>query len=106
MDAHPNRLGMGIHNSSVKKHVGGYKILDEGIDLADEFHTYGLEWNEDEIVWYFDGKEIRREKNDWCHVKAPVWLSLAIKKGSGRVTNAIDGTSMDVDYVRVYQIDE
>jgi hypothetical protein len=32
-----------------------------------------------------------------------VWLSLAIIKWAGEVTDAIDGTVMEVDYVRVYE---
>ncbi|CDF79829.1 glycoside hydrolase (GH16) [Formosa agariphila KMM 3901] len=72
-------------------------------DFSEEYHTYGLEWNEDELVFYFDGKELRRTKNDFCFSEAPIFLSLAIIKWHGRVTDEIDGTSMKVDYVRYYQ---
>jgi len=47
-----------------------------------------------------------RENAICCHRAAPVWLSLAIMKWAGPVTDAIDGTSMDVDYVRVYRAAE
>jgi hypothetical protein len=30
--------------------------------LAKEYHTYGLEWNENELVYYFDRKEIRQNR--------------------------------------------
>ena len=73
------------------------------VDLSREFHGYGLEWNEQELVFYFDGKVLRREPNVFCHGAAPVWLSSAIIKWAGPVTDQIDGTSMDVDWVRVYQ---
>ncbi|WP_111708276.1 family 16 glycosylhydrolase [Lutibacter citreus] len=97
--------------------VSDYKVqfLEEGVwkdiavldveksyNFADEYHTYGLEWNEQELIFYFDGKEIRREENTFCHSETPIWLSLAIIKWSGTVTDAIDGTSMKVDYVRYY----
>lgn len=71
--------------------------------LSKEFHIYALEWNEKELIYYFDGKELRRQPNEWCHREAPVWLSDAIIRWAGPVDPAIDGTSMDVDYVRVYQ---
>ena len=29
-------------------------------DLSQDFHTYGLYWGEEELVWYFDGKETYR----------------------------------------------
>ena len=72
-------------------------------DLGHSFHVYGLEWNEKELVYYFDGREIRRIENEICHGQAPVWLSLAIIRWAGPVTDAIDGKSMDVDWVRVWQ---
>lgn len=72
-------------------------------DLSKEFHTYGLEWNEKEIIFYFDRKEIRREKNYFCFSPTPIWLSLAIIPWHGQVTNAIDGTKMEIDYVRVFK---
>jgi beta-glucanase (GH16 family) len=100
---YPNRINMNIHNWSGEHWHMSKHILADSADLAEEFHVYGLEWNEKELIWYFEGKEIRREKNTICHGEAPVWLSLAIIAWAGSVTDAIDGTSMDVDYVRVYQ---
>ena len=80
-----------------------YDISKGEVNLARDFHTYALEWTESELVFYFNGKEIRREKNTGSHRAAPVWLSLAIIPWAGRITDAIDGTFMEVDYVRVYQ---
>ena len=77
--------------------------VTEEMNLAETLHTYGLEWNEDEIVFYFDGTEIRREKNEFCRSDVPIWLSLAIIPWAGEVTDAIDGTSMKVVWVRYYQ---
>ena len=100
---YPDEINMNIHNWSGKHWAKSKEKKADGANLADTFHTYGLEWNKDELIWFFDGKEIRREKNTICHKPAPVWLSLAIIKWAGPVSDAIDGTSMDVDYVRVYQ---
>lgn len=80
------------------------KPLDDSVpDLANSFHIYGLEWTENELVYYFDGEEIRRQEHTICRGPAPVWLSLAILNWAGPVTDQIDGKSMDVDYVRVWQ---
>ena len=73
------------------------------IDLSEEFHTYALEWNENEIAFYFEGQEIRRIKNEFCHWEAPVWLSLAILRNRGIKDDSLDGTHMDVDYVKIWQ---
>ena len=29
-----------------------------GVDLSKDFHTWGLEWDENNIVWTFDGKTV------------------------------------------------
>ncbi len=98
----PNEINMNIHNWSGKHWSKAKHTKIEGVDLSKTMHVYGLLWTKEELVWYFDGKELRREKNTICHGAAPVWLSLAIIKWAGPVTDAIDGVSMDVDYVRVY----
>ncbi len=72
-------------------------------DLGNSFHVYGLEWNEKELIYYFDGREIRRIDNEICHGESPVRLSLAIIPWAGPVTDKIDGKSMDVDWVRMWQ---
>lgn len=80
-------------------------VLDaaETNDFSKEFHTYGLEWNEKELIFYFDGKELRRSKNDFCYSETPIWLSLALIKWHGTLTDDLDGKSMKVDYVKYYQ---
>jgi beta-glucanase (GH16 family) len=82
-----------------------YDVASGEVNLARDFHTYALEWTETELVFYFNGKVIRREKNTGSHREAPVWLSLAIIPWAGRITDSIDGTFMEVDYVRVYERD-
>ncbi|MEM9420188.1 MAG: family 16 glycosylhydrolase [Planctomycetota bacterium] len=72
-------------------------------NFGSDYHTFGLMWDEDDIVFYLDRKEIRRERNEFAFSETPIWLSLAIIKWDGPVTNAIDGTSMKVDWVRYYQ---
>ncbi len=108
---YPNEVNTNIHNWSDVKVVNGKrthpsssrKVKPGDVNLARDFHTYGLEWTGDELVFYLDGREIRREKNEFCHSPAPVWLSLAIIPWAGKVTDAIDGTFMEVDYVRIYR---
>lgn len=80
-------------------------VLDvaQKVNFAEEYHVHGLDWNEKELIFYLDGKEIRREKNEFCHSEVPILLSLAIIKWSGTVTDAIDKTSMKVDYVKYYK---
>ena len=73
------------------------------LNLSADFNTYGLLWSEQELVFFFNGKEIRREPNKFAHHPATLYLSSAVIHWAGPVTKAIDGTRMEVDYVRVWQ---
>lgn len=99
----PNSVNMNIHNWSGKHWAKSKEWKAKGHDLSQAFHVYGFEWSSTALVWFFDNQEIRRETNAICHGAAPVLLSSAIMKWAGPVTDAIDGTAMEVDYVRVYQ---
>lgn len=83
--------------------MGEFEAENGAPDFSRDFQTYGLEWTEKELVFYLNGRELRREPNTICHWPAPVWLSLAIIPWAGKVSDAIDGTFMEVDYVRIYQ---
>lgn len=83
--------------------IATFDILKGNYNFAKDYHTYGLDWSKEELVYYFDGKEIRRMKNEIAFSPSPVWLSLAIISWAGKVTDTIDGTAMEVDYVRVFK---
>jgi hypothetical protein len=72
------------------------------VDFSKDYHLFGLEWNEDELIFYVDRKEVRREKNEFSLSPSPIWLSLAIISWDDSVTDSIDGTFMEIDYVKVY----
>ncbi|MCU0792963.1 MAG: family 16 glycosylhydrolase [Opitutaceae bacterium] len=91
------------HDGSKWVPLARFDIADGEYDFARDYHVYGLEWTPEELVFFFNGREIRREKNLFCHEPSPVWLSLAIIPWGGPITDAIHGTQMEVDYVRIYQ---
>lgn len=72
-------------------------------DLSLDFHTYAAEWSKDQIIFYFDGREIGRKPNVKAHAPGPVMFSTAVfGSWAGPLTDALDGKSMDVDWVRVW----
>ena len=75
----------------------------EGQDLAEEFHVYALDRSEKELVWHFGGKEVRGEANTICRGPAHVHRSSAIIQWAGPVADAIGGTALEVDCVRIYE---
>lgn len=104
---YPNIISTNIHkwvvayrDSSHSTSLKRFSIKD--VDLSKEYHLFGLEWTEKELIFYLDRKEIRREKNIYCHSLAKILLSLAIITWDGKVEDRIDNTYMEVDYVKVY----
>lgn len=98
-----NDYQVSYHDGSQWVEMSSFDVKGGNYNFARDFQTYGLEWTEKELVFYLNGKELRREKNTFCHSPSPVWLSLAIIGWGGKITDAIDGTFMEVDYVRIYQ---
>ena len=84
--------------------VGRFRVKDP----YDSFHTYGLEWNENEYIFYIDGVETRRSSfGGVC--QEPLWPILSVEHSFGgwagdlRNNRPEDFTDFVVDYVRVYQ---
>lgn len=98
--------------------IGSYA----GKNIFTEFNTFGLEWNENEIIWYINGVETDRLSGEWVP-KAEQFLLLSVEV-AGRTSetgiggepvpnlNENDNISQNdsdifpldfiVDYVRVY----
>ncbi|OWW24668.1 hypothetical protein B4Q04_15230 [Zobellia sp. OII3] len=90
-------------------------------DPSKDFHIYGCEVNQNEIIWYVDGVEVARKPNKYWHRPMNVTLSLGLRKPFVKFfdnkNNAINPetdakareklsdipTSMYVDYVRVWE---
>ena len=86
-------------------------------DVTEDFRTYALEWDEDEIRWYYDGI-LYAVENSWRSNAAPfpapfdqpfyILLNLAV---GGNFPGSPDGSTpssatMEVDWVRVYSGEE
>lgn len=91
-------------------------LVDEfttGTDkLSDEFHTYALEWTEEELVWYFEDKAYQRIRfedieTEFNPFSTPYYIILNLAVGGDFLPNPDESTefpqSYIVDYVRVYQ---
>ena len=94
-----------------------------GEDIYEQFNTFGLEWNENEIIWYINGVETDRMAGKWVP-QTPHWLILSVEVAGSDGNPGIggDGVPFDdpgknigtndpgvfpldfiVDYVRVYE---
>ena len=71
-------------------------------DPYNEFNTYGVEWNEDEYIFYINGIETARTSfGGVCEV--PLYLIISVGVDENIVNNEYLPASMVVDYVRCYQ---
>lgn len=97
---YPNFVNMTLHQSGLPALS---KSWPGPADLAQDFHIYAVDWNEREIVFYFDGREVDRKPNTKAHGECPVLFSTAVISWAGPVTDTLDGKSMEVDWVRVWR---
>jgi len=103
VEAHyPNGVSMNLHNWQ-GKHTGSGQKYKAETDLSKDFHVYALEWTPKELNWYFDGKKVRTLAHTICNAEEEVLLSTKVASFAGKASPALEGKSMDVDYVRIYQ---
>ncbi|MCA1060060.1 carbohydrate binding domain-containing protein [Rossellomorea aquimaris] len=102
------------------KYTGTHYAFEGGSTIADE-HVYSVEWEPGEIRWYVDGK-LRQTQNNWyskgtgnaanftypAPFDQPFHMLLNLAIGGNFDGDPTEETmfpqSMDVDYVRVYDL--
>ncbi|MCU0435318.1 MAG: family 16 glycosylhydrolase [Bacteroidia bacterium] len=111
--------------------IGGYdnrcqyqKCYNTGVQLNNDFHIYALEWDADELRWYFDGILIAQEKRFFTQYNVAYYKQtnfpnplapMHIKVGTGpkhytpmnnmqvcQTLTSVLPSDFIVDYVRVY----
>jgi beta-glucanase (GH16 family) len=74
----------------------------EVADMSADFHTYGLLWTEQVLIFYFDRQEVWRQPTP-PEARTPMYLLVNLALGSGwPITNTPNPSTMLVDYVRAY----
>lgn len=100
------------YNSALMKHPGkndmkrrvysNFNPIEDGI-LAKQFNTFGADVSENEVVFYFNRKEVWRTPM-LDHFKQPMYLLVSLAMDQGFVTSETpQSAKMQVDYVRAYQ---
>ncbi len=75
----------------------------KGKNIYEEFNTYGLEWTEDEYIFYINGVETARSSfaNGVCDVNEEIIVSLELPD---EITHDKSfSTTFTVDYVKIWQ---
>ncbi len=105
---YPNKMNSTLHTAD--DGTGNQASLSytytSTYDLSADFHTYAVEWTDTELIYYFDGQEVSRKPNTNATTGVTPWFSTAVMNWAGQISDEADGTSMDVQYVRLYQTKE
>ena len=99
-------FGSVFHTIHVDSYEEAHRSENQGRFYADnpynEFNTYGVEWNENEYIFYINGIETARTSfGGVCRV--PLYLIISIGVDEKVEQNGDLPASMLVDYVRCYQ---
>ena len=114
----PDQVLQTIH-SVANNHSNGTQISTDFIPLPtieEEFHIYGLLWKEDQLQFYIDNPDnitltIDRPEDynidNWPFMKEDYFILYIAVGGNlgGEVDDLIFPSVMEVDYVRVYELD-
>jgi len=98
----PNALHTTVHlwHPDGRHWADGRPSIVQG--MTDDFHTYGAMVTPEDIVFYFDGVELRRVKTPE-EAKVPLYLLVDLALGGGWPIDKTPNPSfMYVDYVRAY----
>lgn len=103
----PHKISLAIHKHRLtekQRHVtrGKRHEVPPG-SLSREFHTYGAEVTEKEIIFYFERREIWRTEAPE-QFRQPMYILVSLAAEKYRMDgNTPDSAKMEVDYVRAYQ---
>jgi beta-glucanase (GH16 family) len=78
---------------------------DIGSDPSREFHVYSCLWSESELVWFVDGREVARRRNEYWRQPLDIVLSVALRPPLDRAGSPKGfPAAASVDYVRVWSM--
>jgi beta-glucanase (GH16 family) len=108
----PNLVLGTIHGPGYSGSSGFSGTVDLGKPVADDFHTFAIEWRPGHIAWSVDGVAFHEASpadvapNEWAF-DHPFYLILNVAVGGNVggpvVPDTVFPVSMAVDYVRLYQ---
>ena len=68
-------------------------IYELGFDAAEEFHTYGFDWQEDKITWYVDGEAVYTADKSIPSTPSKIMMNTWPGTGVDGWLKAYDGTT-------------
>ena len=68
-------------------------IYELGFDAAEDFHTYGFDWQPDSITWYVDGEAVYTADKSIPSTPSKIMMNVWPGTGVDGWLNAFDGTT-------------
>jgi hypothetical protein len=113
----PNEVFGTIHGPGYSGGQSYGRVYDLGRPVADDFHTFAVEWQPDKIVWFIDGIPYHQATPDDAFLQGKQWvfnhpfymlLNVAVGGNFGGAVGAdtVFPQTTLVDYVRVYQAEQ
>lgn len=96
----PSKVYMTLHSNAAKVEGKEHPVS------PGEFHTYAVSWDKDQVVWFVDGREVRREKTP-ADMHKPMYMLANIASG-GDWAGTPDATTplpatLTIDFIRAYR---
>ncbi len=102
----PNTLFMAAHSNAGAEHTKAGATVHASD--AEGFHTYGVLWTPDELVWYYDDVAVARAATP-ADMHDPMYMLVNLAVG-GTAGPPSDGLAtpaeMRIDYIRAYTLDD
>jgi beta-glucanase (GH16 family) len=108
----PRKIFGTLHGPGYCGDKGHGRVVDLPVDVADDFHVFGLEWSAEAIEWSLDGEPYFRATpadvapNPWPY-DHPFYLLVNLAVGGhfgGELASGLDlPQTLLVDYVRVFR---
>jgi len=101
------KYNMNVHvfrTPTEKKHWSKHGAWIAPSNLADDYHVYGLEWDEEKVKWYFDGVLIRWVENTHWHQSLTLnFDSETMPKWFGLPRDSDLPSTYSIEYVRAWK---
>lgn len=109
LGSQPNNTHMTVHYSTPTKRHDSSSGWYIGPDFSANYHTYAVEWNPKEIIWYVDGIERRRRFTATENIpREAMYVMVTFALGKGWINAPPDETTPfpsyhTIDYIKVWR---
>ena len=100
----PNTIYMTLHYEAPPKHLSAQGTYN-GPDFTQSFHTFAVDWEPTQVVWYVDGIARYRASQNIPQTPMNIIANLAVGGTWSGAPNIFTRfpAYLDIDYIRVYE---